>query len=935
MPASTEQIVTVDGRAIKLTNLDKVLYPQTGTTKADVLFYYAQVGPTMLPHLYERPATRKRWPDGVGTPDGKPPTVFFNKDLAKGTPDWVQRRTIAHRDHDNDYPVVNDLATLTWLAQLAALELHVPQWRFGPDGAPQRPDRMVLDLDPGPGVSLAECAEIALRARSLLRDMFDALDLQVPQHDPVPVTSGSKGIHLYAALDGRHDSEEITALALELARTLEAEAPDRVISAMKRSERDGKVFIDWSQNNGAKTTVSPYSLRGRDQPMVAAPRSWAELADPDVRQLRYDEVVERVLADPDPLGALGSRMSHGGPDRLATYRSMRDAGRTPEPVPAEPAPAGAEGQTFVIQEHHARRLHYDFRLERDGGGRDQPTVAAPRSWAELADPDVRQLLYDEVVERVLADPDPLGALGSRMSHGGPDRLATYRSMRDAGRTPEPVPAEPAPAGAEGQTFVIQEHHARRLHYDFRLERDGVLVSWAVPKAPPTDPKVNHLAVQTEDHPLEYAAFEGSIPRGEYGGGEVSIWDAGTYELHKWIEGKEVIVTLHGRADGGLGGGSPTFALIHTGGRGGEREQRNWLMHLMTAAPGSAADARPAGTAAESAPPPASVSTPDALPVVSPMLATPEQPTTFGASTGWAFEMKWDGVRILSYLAGGAGKLMSRRGRDDTIVYADVLPALEARNVADAILDGEMVVADADGRPSFGLLQNRMNLTRPADVERAARVWPAQYMVFDLLRLNGEMLLGRSYDDRRALLEQLFADVPGSRLQVPPMIDGDVHTALKVAEDLRLEGVVAKRRASRYEPGRRSHDWVKLKLQQTQEIVIAGWRPGQGRRDGTIGSLLMGVPDEHGLHYVGRVGSGLDERSLAELARLLTPLARDTPPLYDVPREDARDARWVEPELVGEVSYGELTGPGRLRHPVWRGLRPDKAPDHVVWERSEL
>ena len=343
----------------------------------------------------------------------------------------------------------------------------MPQWKFGRNGQPRNPNRLVLDLDPGPGVSLADCAEIALLARDILRDIG---------HDPVPVTSGSKGIHLYAPLDGSQSPEQATAVARELARALEADHRDRVISSMKRSEREGKVFLDWSQNNGNKTTISPYSLRGRDHPMVAAPRTWEEMADPDLIQLDYAEVLKRVRDQPDPMAPMADREAPGTPDRLTTYRSMRDPAKTPEPVPAE---------------------------------------------------------------RVRED-------------------------------------------ADGFSFVIQEHHARRLHYDFRLERNGVLVSWAVPKAPPTDPKVNHLAVQTEDHPLEYGSFEGSIPRGEYGGGKVTIWDSGTYKLHKWREGKEVIITLFGRPDGGLGG-VRKFALIHTGGGGGKAD-RNWLMHLMATDP---------------------------------------------------------------------------------------------------------------------------------------------------------------------------------------------------------------------------------------------------------------------------------------------------------------------------------------------------------------
>jgi len=746
---ASEQTVTVDGRLVKISNLDKVLYPETGTTKADVLGYYAEVGPTMLPHLYERPATRKRWPDGVApSRAGKPPIVFFTKDLDAGTPDWVVRRKIEHRDHDNYYPVINDLATLTWLAQLAALEIHVPQWRFSPDGQPRNPDRLVLDLDPGPGVSLSDCAEIALLARDILRDIG---------HDPVPVTSGSKGVHLYAPLDGSQSPEQATTLARELARALEADHRDRVISSMKRSERDGKVFLDWSQNNGSKTTISPYSLRGRDRPMVAAPRTWEEMADPDLRQLDYPEVLERIREQPDPM--------------------------------------------------------------------------AP-----------------------MADPEAPGV------GGGPDRLARYRSMRDAAKTPEPVPAEGASGTADGFSFVIQEHHARRLHYDFRLERNGVLVSWAVPKAPPTDPKANHLAVQTEDHPLEYGSFEGEIPKGEYGGGKVTIWDSGSYKLHKWREGKEVIVTLFGQPDGGLGGGVRKYALIHTGG-GSSQPEKNWLMHLMAADPEDLEERPTPPASTSSAPMAATGSAHIDLPEpIAPMLATAIKPHEFGREDGWAFEMKWDGVRTIAYLAGGRVKLLSRKGRDDTAAYFDVVDDLAALPVETAVLDGEVVVMNAAGRPDFGLLQHRINLTRPADIQRAARERPAQVMLFDILHLDGRSLVKLPYAERREILEDLVQPAKGSRLEVPPVFDGTLAAALGIAKELQLEGVVAKRVNSVYQPGRRALTWLKMKNHPHQEVVIGGWKPGQGRREGGIGSLLMGIPTPDGLRYIGRVGSGFDDHA---------------------------------------------------------------------------
>lgn len=283
----------VGGRRVRITNSGKVLYPSTGTTKADVISYCRAIAPTMLPHCAGRPATRKRWPDGVGA-DGKGES-FFQKDLGGSAPDWVRTGRIQHKDHVNTYPLVDNEATLVWLAQLAALEIHVPQWRFDAAGEPGRPDRLVFDLDPGEGVTLRECARVAFLIRDALRRR---------RLSAVPVTSGSKGIHLYAGLDGTLTSDDASALAHELALSLEAEHPGEITSSMKRALRPGHVFVDWSQNHASKTTVAPYSLRGRIAPTVAAPRSWRELASPHLRQLRFHEVLARVARRGDPLATL-------------------------------------------------------------------------------------------------------------------------------------------------------------------------------------------------------------------------------------------------------------------------------------------------------------------------------------------------------------------------------------------------------------------------------------------------------------------------------------------------------------------------------------------------------------------------------------------------------------------------------------------------------
>lgn len=815
------QAVTVDGRKITVTNLDKVMYPATGTTKADVLRYYAEIADVMVPYTANRPATRKRWVHGVGTAE-HPGDVFYQKNLDESAPGWVARRAIEHSGGPNEYPLVNDRATLVWLAQMSALEIHVPQWQFERTGGRRKPDRLVLDLDPGGGVGLRECAEVARLARNILTDMG---------LEPLPVTSGSKGIHLYAPLDGRWSSDQVSAVAHELARALEADHPDLVVSDMKKTLRTGKVLVDWSQNNQAKTTIAPYSLRGRLTPMVAAPRTWKELESPTLQQLDFEDVLARVA-------------DRG--DLLAPLLVSRDAGLEPTPSHLESFEATPESR---------------------------------------------------------------------------DRLAKYRSMRNGSKTPEPVPDAIAPLSS-GHAFVIQEHHARRLHYDFRLEHEGVLVSWAVPKGPPLDGAENHLAVQTEDHPLEYGTFEGTIPKGEYGAGEVTIWDSGTFELEKWREGKEVIATLTGQPDGGLGGAPRKYALIHTGRPGAEN---NWLIHLMDGTkkkPGprrvrsEPAAALPAFLADEAAP--------ISRPLRSPMLASNGTVTDLDADEDWAFEMKWDGYRTIVYLNGDDVWLMSRNGKDLTATFPELVkPLRDAVKPAGAVLDGEIVALDRKGRPNFGFLQSRAGLSEDESAARSATI---ELMLFDMLELDGHDITADTYDVRRAALSASVT--PAGPVQVPEEFDGDVDAALASSTAFGLEGVVAKERDSRYVEGRRSRAWIKLKHQRTQEVVVVGWRPGAGSAAGGIGALVLGIPDAGGIRYAGRVGTGFSDADRRAMVQRFRTMARESPPVHDAPRDEMLHARWIEPELVGEVTFMEWTSAGALRHSSWRGWRPDKVPADV-------
>jgi bifunctional non-homologous end joining protein LigD len=288
--------VIVDGRRLQLSNLDKVMYPATETTKGEVLNYYARVAPFLLPHLADRPVTRIRWPHGTTGPS------FFEKNLPSGAPSWLHSVVLptsgARTQSGNDtirYPVVRNTADLTYLVNLASLELHVPQWRCDADGRPRNPDRLVIDLDPGPPAGLHECAMLGL----LVRERLEGIGLRT-----APVTSGSKGMQLYAALPGEQDSDTIRDIARDIAQELTRLRPELVVWKMTKSLRPGKVLLDWSQNVAAKTTITPYSLRGKDAPYVAAPRTWAEVergADKrdTLRQLDMDDVLARVASDGD------------------------------------------------------------------------------------------------------------------------------------------------------------------------------------------------------------------------------------------------------------------------------------------------------------------------------------------------------------------------------------------------------------------------------------------------------------------------------------------------------------------------------------------------------------------------------------------------------------------------------------------------------------
>jgi bifunctional non-homologous end joining protein LigD len=462
-----------------------------------------------------------------------------------------------------------------------------------------------------------------------------------------------------------------------------------------------------------------------------------------------------------------------------------------------------------------------------------------------------------------------------------DRLKEYRRKRDPKQTSEPFRSkELRDEGAP--IFVVQRHDARRLHYDFRLERNGALASWAVPKGVPLEPGEQHLAVHVEDHPLEYAKFEGEIPAGNYGAGTVEIWDEGTYEIVEEKRNGGLTVRLHGEKLNGV------WALVpaHLDGK-----DENWLIVRKREDTAAAPQRKYA-----------------------PMLATLEREVPRG--DGWAFEVKWDGYRALAYVRGGDCTLTSRNDKPLTERFPQVAKEIvKAVRTPNAVLDGEVCALDEQGRASFSEMQKGSSML--------------VYYVFDVLEVDGVPLIDLPFTERHERLQRLL-DRGNRVVRISETFD-EGEALLGAAREQQLEGIMAKRLDSRYLPGKRTRDWLKIKTHGREEFIIAGYTHGGGRRAGTLGSLILATREGGELRYVGNVGTGFTDKEIRSLMAKLKPLRRETPPFTVVPkmpRVRKDEIVWVEPKLVAEVEFAEYTHDGRLRAPSYQGLREDKSAEDV-------
>lgn len=834
------QTLDIQGRAVTVTNLDKVFFPAAGFTKGQMIDYYIRASRFMLPHLKDRPITLKRYPDGIAG------EFFYEKDAPGYTPEWVARFPVPRRAGGADicYILINDLATLVWCANIATIEFHTFLHRAPGIGTPTE---VVFDLDPGEGSTVLKCIEVGF----ILRELLDELGLK-----SFPKMSGSKGIQVYVPLNTPATYDVTQTFARTIAQLLERQHYGLIVSEMAKIARKQKVFIDWSQNADFKTTVCVYSMRAKRQtPFISVPVTWDEL--------------DRALTENDT-------------------------------------------SSLYFQPEAALE-----RLEKTGD------LFAPVL-------TLKQKLPEDFVHLLQ---------GRIAKQKAPSALREYERKRDFSKTREPGPTAPRRSHQGGRRrFVIQKHAASHLHYDFRLEMHGVLKSWAVPKGLPYSPGEKRLAMETEDHPIDYLEFEGTIPKGQYGGGTVMVWDIGSYEI---IDGNYYKGRLHLFFAGKKLKGE--WMLIRNPAKG----DRNWIVTKAGAAIKSLtankentsaisgrtmeqiAEANDAQWHSNRAPAGITIDL-DALPKADMEFIEPMQAllvSELPERDGWDYEIKLDGYRALAIRNGSRVRLLSRRNNDFGDKFSEITKACLSLD-AGMIVDGEIVALDERGRPSFNLLQNYQSTRQPI-----------VYYIFDLLAYRNRSLLHQPLAQRRELLSAALAGI-ADPIRLLGALDASAQDLIAAAKEQGIEGFVAKRRNSIYEPGARTEAWVKFKVNKSQEFVIGGYKPG---KDG-FESLLAGYYDRNKLIFVGKVKNGFVPRAKQEIMARLQGLETDECPFANLPepkgarRGEALTAavmknyRWVEPQLVMEVEYTDWTEANHLRHSRFAGLREDKSAREVVKER---
>lgn len=754
----------IDDQIIKLTNLDKVLFPSQGIVKAELINYFISTSSLLLRHISDRPLTLIRWPDGV---EGK---KFYSKNKPKWTPKWISSQKLPDSSDDNDYVVAKNKASLAWLANLAALEIHPMQSKIS---KPNYPDHFIFDLDPLSANEFEKLKELSLSLKDYLVNLGYA---------PFIKTSGSKGLHIYVPILPNWTFEELMNSVKKMSQDfIKTKAPYCTL-AVHKGKRKGKILLDIYRNYQGNTCVAPYSLRGKAGAPISTPIAWDKL------------------------------------DQLASSR-----------------------------QYNLKNID-----------------------AYIADNDPWKNFYENA--RPLHDRSNRTAIQSIDSSN--TKLEEYNSKRDFSKTEEPI-AEAAKVTQ--QRFVIQLHDATNLHYDLRLESDGVLLSWAIPKALPIKKDKARLAIRTEDHPVKYLDFEGKIPKDEYGGGEMWIVESGTFE---WIEKKDkkLKFKLNGKKY------SASYSLFQT-------KDNQWLCKAIELPDVSQYQDQP-----------------------KPMLANARKsiPTK---SENYFYEIKWDGIRVHIKINGPDLKIFSRSGRDITKHFPELVAARDEIDVEAAILDGEIVVLDKIGKPVFSNVISRMHTLGEQSILTASKSKKSTCYIFDCLIVDGHSLINTHQERRHALLNAL---IPSKKYFRKSERFDDGQALLDSVREAGLEGIMAKRKDSTYAAGQRSDAWLKIKIRNELVATVIGYTKGEGDRTDLIGALHLAIiHDTDNYEYLGKVGTGFDHEMLKAITTQVQKLEVIKKPITEE-IEEAQRTTWIKPTYQCNIEYASKTNTGTLREPVWKG-----------------
>ena len=751
----------------------------------------------------------------VRYPDGIGGESFFQKNRPDWAPDWIEH--VALGEEKKDYVIATEAASLVWLANLACVELHQMHSR-GPRF--DRPDYIVYDLDPPESFKFAQVAEIAMEFKEHLEGFG---------YHPFVKTTGRRGLHVLTPIEPKWEFHQAFEAAKAVAQPFVESHASSMTLQIKKDYRKGKLLLDIYRNRQSQTIIAAYSVRGLPGAPVSTPLHWEELEStesPNVFDLH--SIPQRITQSGDPWEAIAAYATP-----IHTERKSRKSRQPKRPLTPTLSPDRGKG---------------------DGG------EGMPRG----------------------SESEGRRARAARTrTHKTPEQLVQYSRKRTFEKTPEP----PALSRFEGErdgagsAFVVHRHHASRLHYDLRLEQNGVLKSWAVPKGLPPRPGIKRLAVNVEDHPLEYVHFEGAIPQGEYGGGMMWKFAQGRYQITKQKK-DGFYFRLQSREL------NAEYRAYHT-------KENQWLLER--------------------------VDTPQTdwlRDAIEPMLARPaNQPPT---SADYVYEVKWDGIRALIALDEGVVRIHGRHRMDLTRQFPELLDAEPAFRATSALFDGEIVCLDADGKPNFRNVIHRMQQKTEAGIERAKAKYPAVCYLFDCLYLDGRAIVGEPLARRREWLQDAIKRHSGYR--VSEMVE-EGEPFLAAVKQMGLEGVLAKQRDSVYLPGKRTEFWLKIKARQTVECAIIGYTPGKGDRETSFGALHLARLEDDAPRYVGKVGTGFDEHSLAAVSAELQKLKTTKRPIKEKPLDHARSV-WVEPKLICEVQFASVTEDGMLREPVFVRLRPD-------------